>query len=391
MIVAKTNYENLILQHLFHHPDLTRSEIALQLGIRRNTIGIACEALVRSAVAREQQANRKRNSKLSLEPSAFLSLGVEHRLDSMTIVAMDANRTVVSRFTDSLEEMNPEDRVRGITAELRNALGANGLQKEKVVGIGFSDFIPHNIGTGLKTKSVWMPGWGDINIKALIEDCFGLPVTIMRCTDAFSIAERVFGSCQGEDPFCVLQLDQGIGLAVFRNGMYLKGSTDIFGEIGHTVYREDGEICKCGNRGCLETFAGVGAIIQKVTENITKGLYFKVPDGQASVSLDDIILNAREGNKLALLVLTEAAKAIGDTAANMVNMLGISRIILYGELAKAGELLRMQVSNSIRKHCIYPLNQDAEVGISSLDGFGSATGAAYAVLEDHFREKLLKP
>lgn len=306
----------------------------------------------------------------------------------MNIVVMDCSRTVISRFSDKLEDLDPEVRVRGIITEIRNVLRDLSPRGDRIVGIGFSDFIPHNIGTGLRTKSVWMPGWGDINIKALIETDLGLPVTIMRCTDAFAIAESAFGSCRDGNPFCVLQLDHGIGLAIFKNGAYLRGTTDIYGEIGHTIYRDGGEICKCGNRGCLETIAGVGAIVQKVSENITKGLYFKIPEGQSTVTLDDVILNAKEGNKLALLALNEAARAIGDTVANMVNMLGITRIILYGELAKAEDLLRQQVVNSIRRHCIYPLNQDTEVRISGLDHFSSAVGVAYAGLEQHFRKGL---
>lgn len=384
--MAKPSCEDLILCYLFLHPDLTRSELALRLGIRKNTIGNACEALLGRGALRERETGRKRNSKISLEPDAFLSLGVEHRVDSMNIVVMDSARAIVSRFTGTLEDLDPEVRVRGIIAEIQNALGGQTARKDRVVGIGFSDFIPHNIGTGLKTKSVWMPGWGDINIKALVEESLGLPVTIMRCTDAFAIAEHAFGSCQDGNPFCVLQLDQGIGLAIYKSGAYLRGTTDIYGEIGHTIYRDGGEICKCGNRGCLETVAGVGAIVQKVSENITKGLYFKIPEGQASVTLDDIILNAKEGNKLALLALSEAARAIGDTVANMVNILGITRIVMYGELAKAGDLLRQQIASSIRRHCIYPLNQDTEVRISALDHFSSAIGAAYAQLEAHFRE-----
>ena len=93
-----------------------------------------------------------------------------------------------------------------------------------------------------------------------------------------------------------------------------------------------------------------------------------------------MIHNAQEGNKLALLALNEAAKAIGNTLAIVVNVLGITRIVLYGRLVLAGELLRQQLLNSIRQHCIYPLNQDTEVCLSQLDEYGSAAGAAYGVL-----------
>ncbi len=382
------SYDDQILCHLFRHPGLTRSEISAQLAIRKNTVGTSCQALIARGILREGEPGRKRNSRLSLEPAAFLSLGIEHRVDAMNIVVMDATCAVVSRLTDSLQDLDPGERVHGIAVEIAKVLDQKSLRRDRVVGIGFSDFIPHNIGTGLRTKSVWMPGWGDINIKALLEERFGLPVRIMRCTDAFAIAERAFGCCRDGMPFCVLQLDEGIGLAIYKNGAYLGGTTDIYGEIGHTIYQDEGEICKCGNRGCLETVAGVGAIVNKVSENIRKGLYFKLPEGQAAVTLDDVIVNANEGNKLALLVLNEAARAIGDTLANTVNILGITRIVLYGELAKAGEILRRQIANCIQRHCIYPLNQDTEVLISGMDSFASATGAAFAGLDWHFKESV---
>ena len=386
--MGKANIVAHLVQHLFHHPGRTRSEIANALEVRKNTVGEICRKLVSAGVLHEEQSNRKRNSRLSLTPSAFLALGVEHRVDSLRIVVMDASRGVVSQHESALGEIFQEERVKTIIGEMRRVVAALHAQQDRIAGIGFSDFIPHNIGTGLKTKSVWMPGWGDINIKALLENGLGLSVTIMRCTDAHAVAEHAFGACQEPAPFCVLQLDQGIGLSVFKDGVFLKGSTDIFGEMGHTVYREDGEICKCGNRGCLETVAGTEAIVRKVSENIAKGVPVKIREGRSSVTLDDIILSAQEGNKLARLVLTEATKAIGDTAAVIVNMLGIVRIILYGDLAKAEEILLQQVTNAIRKHCIYPLNLDTRVSISRLDRFASAIGAAYKVLSEFDLEHL---
>jgi predicted NBD/HSP70 family sugar kinase len=381
--MKKSDNQISIVRHLFSHGGLTRSEIAEQLQIRKNTVGIVCDALLAKKILREDPPNTRRNTRLFLGENTFISLGVEHRLDSIRIVLMNTDRKVVYRCTEPLEDTSQKPRVKRIRDCLHRAIQSASFPRANTVGIGFSDFIPHDIGTGLKTKSVWMPEWGDLNIRALLEADLGFPVTIMRCTDAFSLAESAFGGCRTEQAFCVVQLDQGIGLSVFKNGTYLTGSTDIFGELGHTVYREDGEICKCGNRGCLETFAGAGAIVKKVEENIGRGLYFSSAEGSAPVTIDDIVRNAHDGNKLARLVLTEATKAVGDTIANMINMLGITRIQLYGELAKAGEILLQQVTSSIRKHCIYPLNQDARVRISELDEYASAVGAAYMVLENH--------
>lgn len=385
--MGQASHTSQILNHLFLKGPMTRSELAEQLGIRKNTIGSVCASLVEQGLIGERDQGKKRNARIGLNPDAFLSLGIEHCVDSIRLVLLDASRRQINRTDSPLVESDQNLRVTKIISEVRSMLDGCGVQRSRIQGIGFSDFIPHNIGTGLRTKSVWMPGWGDINIKAFLERDLGLDVLVCRCTDAFAIAEHVFGSCSGDQPFCVVYLDRGIGLSVFRRGEVLTGSTDIFGEMGHTVCREGGEICKCGNRGCLETFASTGAIIRKVEEHIGKGFYFERRDEQSPVSLEDILRSAKEGNKLALLVLSEASKAIGDTIANVVNILGITRIVLYGELVKAGDLLLEQVVSSIHAHCIYPLNEDTEVMTSTLDHFASAAGAAHLVLQRSFAGK----
>jgi predicted NBD/HSP70 family sugar kinase len=193
-----------------------------------------------------------------------------------------------------------------------------------------------------------------------------------------------------ERTFITVQLDEGIGLSVFKEHGFLKGTTDIFGELGHIVHREAGEICKCGNRGCLETVAGIDAIEKKVRENVEKGAYFRLPEDAKELCLEDIVANAKEGNKLALLSIREAAKAIGDALAVVVNVLGITRIVLYGRLVQAGTIATEQIARSLQQHCIYPLNQDAEICVSSLDEFGSSLGAAYAAMRSLFLDLPLR-
>jgi predicted NBD/HSP70 family sugar kinase len=380
--MPKTDYRALILGHLFARGEATRTQVAERLGIRKSTVGEVCRELLAEGRL-EAVGVAKRNGRLRLAPEAFRAIGVEHRLDCLKLVVLDASLRRRAQASQPMGAVYAEARVAAIIGLIRDFIREQGLERAAPVGLGFSDFIPHDIGTGTQFKSIWMPGWGSINIKAQVEESLALESRILRCTDAFSLAERAFGSCRKAGSFITVQLDEGIGLSVYHEGGFLRGTTDIFGELGHTVYNEDGEICKCGNRGCLETIAGLDAVTRKVRDNVDRS-YFQVSGG-GSISFQDVVHNAREGNKLALLALNEAAKAVGNTLANVVNVLGITRIILYGRLVLAGELLRQQILNSIRQHCIYPLNQDTEVCLSQLDEFSSAAGAAYSVLLGYFK------
>ncbi|MBN2551232.1 MAG: ROK family transcriptional regulator [Spirochaetales bacterium] len=378
-----------ILGYLFPGRRRTRTEIAEALQIRKSTVGVVCARLLEQGFLQTEEQAR-RNNKLWINPRAYMAIGVQHKVDELKMVLLDAGLNVRARESYPLDSVTDEARVERILQGLNGLLEVRGPAEGRVIGLGFSDFIPHDIGTGMKTKSIWIPGWGDINIKAIIEQSLNLSTEVMRCTDAFSFAEHVFGDCRDADAFITVQLDEGIGISVYKDNKYLKGSTDIFGELGHVVYKEDGDICKCGNRGCLETIAGIEAIIKKVKENAEKGAYFRTEGALGDITLEDVITNAREGNKLALLSINEAAKALGNTLAVVVNVLGISRVVLYGRLVKAGKILERQVTNSIQQHCIYPLNQDTKVCLSSLDEFGSAMGAAFAVMHAYFRQEALR-
>jgi predicted NBD/HSP70 family sugar kinase len=380
--MERNDYSRIILNYLFFQGASTRAVIAEQLDIRKNTVGTACAALLKEGKIVALEPSVKRNSKLKINPRYFLSVGIEHMIDCLKISILDAELNIVSSQTIEMANVFEEERVYEISKHISAAISAVQKGDSNIVGIGFSDFIPHDIGTGLKTKSIWMPGWGHVNIKDILEHELHCPTSIMRCTDAHSIAEKKFGACRDEDVFICVQLGDGIGLSIFHKNTYLKGSTDIFGELGHAVCKDEGEICKCGNRGCLETVAGTGAIIKKVQENIEKGIYFK--KSKDNITLDDIIENAHEGNKLALLVLNEAYKCIGDILAVVINVLGITKVVLYGDLIKAEDLLFERLLESIKKHCIYPLNHDTEIVLSALDDFASATGAAYEILRKYF-------
>lgn len=387
--MPKTDYPKEILSFLFNNGPATRTEIAETMDVRKGTVGQVVGELIDKGKLEEIDEDKKRNARLKVKPESFLSIGVEHRVDKLIVVLLNVELKVLHKEICLIENLEMTERVHFIASTLHSMIDEAGVEKESILGIGFSDFVPHDIGTGLKTKSIWMPGWGDINIKRSIEEEVGVETYVVRCTDAHSFAESVFGACVGVKKFITAQLDAGIGMSIFSNGNFFTGTTDIFGELGHTVYKDDGEICKCGNRGCLETIAGVNAIVRKVEDNIKNGVAFPNESG-GEITLTKIIQNAKEGNKLSLLVLNEASKAIGDILANVVNVLGVSRILLYGRLTAAGEILLNQLYDSLRKHCIYPLNQDVIVTISPLDEYASAMGAAYMLISRYFNTATAK-
>ncbi len=380
------DYKKRVLRYIFSNKSITRSQIAQALDIRKNTIGDICGELLEDGLILEADPSLQRNIPLSVNPSAAYAAGLEHRINELLLVIIDFSGNRIFEYRTKLEETDENLRLAVIARELWAFLKEAGIEKEKLLSIGFSDFVPHDIGGGLFIRSIWMPHWGAVDVRAALREQFGVSPCIIRCTDARSISEYYYGMARGWPTFLLVQLDQGVGLSVFKDGHYLSGTTDIFGEIGHTIYKEDGEICKCGNRGCLETVAGVSNIEKKFAE-IQAGLSGVGSAGStADMPLRDIVALSREGSKTASLVLGEAAEAIGYALANVVNVLGITDIILYGPLTSAGTYLTSPVESILHSRCLYPLNQRVQLYVSTNDDYAGAQGAAWKSLQQWYEK-----
>ncbi|TFG63646.1 MAG: ROK family protein [Spirochaetales bacterium] len=176
----KTDYEEKILQGLFKTPGLTRTEIADLLNSRKNTIGEICNKLLDDNKIITAEPGKQRNAGLMLNTAAFTALGIEHTLDEIRFVLLDAGLERLQKTVMPLPSSSGEDRVQFIRQSIEDFLNSCKFRTGSLVGVGYSDFIPHDIGTGLKVKSIWMPNWGNINIKAGLEECCSSESWLMR-------------------------------------------------------------------------------------------------------------------------------------------------------------------------------------------------------------------
>ena len=129
-----------------------------------------------------------------------------------------------------------------------------------VVGAGVGLAAPVDAATGLVHAEGILPGWDGINPAAELEQRLGMDVQIVNDANAGAMGEHLFGVGRGVSDMVYLQLSGGVGLGLILNGESYGGVTGVAGEVGHTPIVEDGLICRCGNRGCLETVATSHAV-----------------------------------------------------------------------------------------------------------------------------------
>jgi glucokinase len=202
--------------------------------------------------------------------------------------------------------------------------------------------------------------WRGHPMRGQLEEGFGAPVRLINDGHAFALAESKLGAGRGAANVMCVVCGTGIGGGLVLDGRLHLGPAERAGQIGHHTVAEDGPPCSCGNRGCLELYAGARAIARAA----------------GTASFDEAVGRAREGDPNARAAFARAGELIGLAIANVLIFVCPDRVVVGGGVAEAGPMLldpiRAEVAERAR---VAPLDRidlvTAELGPSA-----GALGAA---------------
>ena len=186
-----------------------------------------------------------------------------------------------------------------------------------------------------------------------------------------ALAEVTWGAAKGCRDLAYVYSATGLGVGFIVNGELYAGANGTAGEIGHTTIDENGLVCECGGRGCLNTLANPDAIIRNLKQSHGTGL-----------TIADVIALAHAGDAGCRRVLADAGRHIGVATANMYNLLDPELIVIGGSLAPAGQILIDPLRRSMARRAIHAGEAIPPVIAGELGGQAVVTGAAAAVLAD---------
>jgi predicted NBD/HSP70 family sugar kinase len=230
--------------------------------------------------------------------------------------------------------------------------------------------------------SVFAPNWGwrNVPLLAALRDRLDINFLLDNGKQALALAEARFGAGAGCNDLAVLLIGTGIGAGIFSNGKLMRGVTNSAGEWGHTCIDANGPPCRCGSRGCVETFVGGPGIIRHLTEVAPDSDFLQQPSQEAIVrALRDAGL---EGDPVAVRVLDDVTHYLGLGIANLINMVNPQRVVIGGW---CGELLNPYVlprlNDAVKPYALDVPYQKTEFHPVRLEGVGISVGAASLVLE----------
>ena len=193
-----------------------------------------------------------------------------------------------------------------------------------------------------------------------------------------AVAELWWGEGQDTDHFTFVKLATGIGAGHIVKGEIYRGATSVAGEIGHMSIDASGEPCVCGNRGCLITFAGTPALLDRV--EALKPDYPDSPLAKAAPTLRALEQAALAGDPLGTEVIRTAAQHLGIAIAGLLNLMNPGAVILGGSLTRVGNVLLAPLREAVVRRTLVSSMAASDIRISSLGESSIALGAATHVL-----------
>jgi predicted NBD/HSP70 family sugar kinase len=315
---------------------------------------------------------------LSLDPTSGGFIGIDFGREVVRVAIADrAGDVLVEARSDRLEVAHEADRALAIAeAMVSDALDEADLPAERVISAGVAVSAPVRSDARGFASSVIFPSWAEINVIEFLSERLDVPVHLGNDANLGALAEVTFGAGRGKRNLFYVMLSEGIGGGVIVDGRIYLGRIGAAGELGHIVVDPDGQVCRCGNRGCLATVAGGAALTDALRQ-------IHGPE----MTVDDLIALAHDGDAGVARLHADAGEAVGRVLAGICSLLDPELVVIGGELAPAGEPLRDSISASLDRW-ISPASGHYPVLLGELGGKAEVLGAI-ALAMSHVPEETL--
>jgi glucokinase len=258
-----------------------------------------------------------------------------------------------------------------------------GIEKIRSMGIGAPNGNFYNGTIEIAPNIKWAHDCIVPLGKMFSDKLNGIPVAVTNDANAAAIGEMVYGVARGMKNFIVITLGTGVGSGIVVNGQLIYGSDGFAGELGHVtmVRGEEGRMCGCGRKGCLEAYCSATGVARTARELLDKTsrpslLRDIKPDDITSL---DVSIAAGKGDELAKEIYEFTGKMLGEACADFATFCSPEAFIFFGGMTKAGDLIMDPIRRAYDEHVMSIYKGKAQFLVSGLDGASAAVLGASAI------------
>lgn len=363
-----------LVESLKRHGRLTQVELAGSTGLSPATVSNIVKELTATGLlytSNITSRNGRRATLVSLARQLGLVAGVHYSSRQLHIAIADATRTIVTQSSLPLPIDHRHDaeldRLSLLLGDMMESLGGT---VNDLLAVGLALPAPIDPNTGMVSTPGLLRGWEGVDVAESLTARMGRPVFVDSEANLGGLAEARDGAARGAASAVFIRVGHTISAGLVVGGDLFRGVNGKAGQIGHVTIDENGPICRCSNRGCLETYAAGPALLSLF------------PPGEGMQRLSDLIQAADSGDGRSHRVIADAGRHIGIAAASLCNLFDPELIVMGGELAQAGEILMAPMRHSLERTALASAAGLPEI-VASTFGEWAETRGAIAMALDH--------
>jgi N-acetylglucosamine repressor len=361
---TKTHNSRLVLEAIYDRRQISRADISRLTNLTRTTVSDLVTELQGKGLVEEigygQSSGGRSPILLSVIDDARHLIGIDLENDELRGAVVNLRNEIIGTASLPLRSREGDEALM-LVYELVDRLIATTDKPLLGIGVGTPGLVDTSNKVVLRAVNL---NWRGMPLGDLLQVRYGVPVYVANDSQLAALAQYMSGADKYMSNLVVVKVGTGIGAGLILDGRLFHGDGFGAGEIGHISVVENGQQCRCGNLGCLETVATTPAIIKRVHA-------LAQPESNSSTASDDLTLDAVQaafeaGHPAATQAVLEAGRYLGMAAANLVGTLNVHRIVFLSRLARFGTPLLDAIRQEMVRRVLPTLTQDTEIELIDL-------------------------
>lgn len=393
-LLAISRDEEIFIQLIRRFDGSSKEELVDYTGYSRSKVNRVIQSLLDKRIIVETGKSKNTGGRraiiFSLNGQLGLVAGVYVGATSIDLVLTDLSGKWLARSSEeAFVKDGPYKTLDRISEIISQMVADNGYTNEDVIGMGIGVPGPVDFSLGSLISPTIMPGWDKFPVVPYIHQTFPKAyVVVDNDVNMMAVGELIKGIGKGVKNLIFAKIGTGIGAGIICEGKIYRGTYGCAGDIAHICVDKNGPICVCGNTGCLEALAGGPAIANQGVKAIQEGRQTVLSEyytrNNGSLTSIDIGNAAREGDAVAIEIIRNSGRIIGEVIAGLVNFFNPGMIIIGGGVSKLGNLFLSSIRQSILKRSLPLATRDLSILFSDLGDDAGVIGAVSMAMDMMF-------
>jgi len=382
-----------VIRSIFSQYHPTRSSIARQTRLSLVKISSVLKELEKKKYIEKLGKTKTTGGRpayvFQLKSDLGMSLGISIAPDSFSVVGIDySKRLQIDERHPLTLPADPEKHVDAIFAQVVPVVQKliekrSGTQPVVSTGIALPGMVDSRRGIWLLGLQV--TGITHIEIARMFEQQLGIPVFAEDASRTVTMLEMYKSKGKRIKDLVLVYIGLGLGTGIVINGRIYRGYHGLAGEIGHVEHAENRYRCSCNNVGCLETIVSTEGILRVFRDRLHQGvrssLQKTVIKDELSLSVDEILAAAEEGDRVTQSTLGEIGAFLGDACATLIKLFNPQALIISGPGSIFKEYFRSPVEQVIQQRVLPEMLKDYKTVFADYQNNHEAWGAALLAMK----------